>query len=59
MIGAARQRNEMYNFEERWKHGLFQQWVSEWSDSVEFESIPVVAGTDTAIALLGQDAESI
>lgn len=36
---------------------LFQQWVSEWSDSVEFEIIPVVAGADTAKTLLGQDTD--
>jgi hypothetical protein len=30
---------------------LLQQWVAEWSDLVEFEIVPVVAGKDTAAAL--------
>lgn len=29
-----------------------QQWVSEWSDLVEFEIVPVVAGAETAKAVL-------
>ena len=28
-----------------------QQWVSDWSDLVEFEVIPVVSGKETAEAL--------
>jgi hypothetical protein len=27
---------------------LLQQWVSEWSDLVDFEIVPVVSGTETA-----------
>ena len=30
---------------------LLQQWVSEWSDLVSFEIVPVVTGKDTAAAL--------
>lgn len=30
---------------------LFQRWISEWSDLVEFEVVPVVPGKDTAAAL--------
>jgi hypothetical protein len=30
---------------------LLQQWVSDWSDLVEFEIVPIVAGKDTAEAL--------
>jgi hypothetical protein len=30
---------------------LLQRWVAEWSDLVQFEIIPVVAGKDTAAAL--------
>jgi len=30
---------------------LFQRWVSEWSDLMECEIVPVVAGKDTAAAL--------
>ncbi|HEU5195238.1 MAG TPA: DUF3303 family protein [Methylomirabilota bacterium] len=29
----------------------FQRWVSEWSDLMECEIVPVVAGKDTAAAL--------
>jgi hypothetical protein len=32
---------------------LLQRWVSEWSDLVEFEIVPVVPGKDTAAALGG------
>jgi hypothetical protein len=28
-----------------------QRWVAEWSDLIEFEIVPVVAGKDTAAAL--------
>ena len=30
---------------------LLQRWVAEWSDLVEFEIVPVVAGKDAAAAL--------
>jgi hypothetical protein len=30
---------------------LLQRWVAEWSDLIEFEIVPVVAGTETAAAL--------
>ena len=30
---------------------LFQRWVAEWSDLMEFEIVPVVAGKDTGTAL--------
>jgi hypothetical protein len=30
---------------------LFQQWVAEWSDLIDFEIVPVVPGKDTAAAL--------
>jgi hypothetical protein len=30
---------------------LLQRWAAEWSDLVEFEIVPVVAGKDTAEAL--------
>jgi Domain of unknown function (DUF3303) len=30
---------------------LFQQWVAEWSDLIEFEIVPVVPGKETAAAL--------
>lgn len=33
---------------------LLQRWVAEWSDLVDFEIVPVVAGKDTAAALAGQ-----
>ena len=33
---------------------LLQRWVAEWSDLVEFEIVPVVAGKDTAAALANQ-----
>ena len=32
--------------------GLLQRWVTEWSDLVEFEIVPVAAGTDTKNAIL-------
>jgi hypothetical protein len=32
---------------------LLQRWVAEWSDLVQFEIVPVVAGKDTAAALGG------
>ncbi len=32
--------------------GLLQRWVIEWSDLVEFEIVPVAAGTDTKNAIL-------
>ena len=28
-----------------------QQWVTEWSDLIEFEIVPLVAGSETAAAL--------
>ena len=33
---------------------VLQRWVAEWSDLVDFEIVPVVAGKDTAAALAGQ-----
>ncbi len=30
---------------------LFQQWVAQWTDLVEFEIIPIAQGTQTAIAI--------
>jgi hypothetical protein len=30
---------------------LFQRWLAEWSDLIECEIVPVVAGKDTAAAL--------
>jgi hypothetical protein len=33
---------------------LIQQWVSKWSDLVEFEIVPVVPGKETAAALADQ-----
>jgi uncharacterized protein DUF3303 len=30
---------------------LLQRWVTEWSDLIDFEIVPVVAGKDTAAAL--------
>jgi hypothetical protein len=33
---------------------LLQRWVAEWSDLIDFEIVPVVAGKDTAAALGGQ-----
>jgi hypothetical protein len=32
---------------------LLQRWVAEWSDLMQFEIVPVVAGNDTAAALGG------
>jgi hypothetical protein len=33
---------------------LFQQWIAEWCDLMEFEVVPVSAGSQTAAALAGQ-----
>ena len=33
---------------------LLQRWAAEWSDLVEFEIVPVVAGKDAAATLSGQ-----
>ena len=33
---------------------LLQGWAAEWSDLMEFEIVPVVAGKDTAAALADQ-----
>ena len=33
---------------------LIQQWVSQWSDLIEFEIVPVVLGKETAAALADQ-----
>ena len=33
---------------------LLQQWVAEWSDLVDFEIVPIVAGKSTAEALTDQ-----
>jgi len=30
---------------------LLQRWVAEWSDLIEFEIVPVVAGKETAATL--------
>ncbi len=30
---------------------LLQHWIASWSDLMEFEVVPVVAGKDTAAAL--------
>ncbi|HET7342235.1 MAG TPA: DUF3303 family protein [Methylomirabilota bacterium] len=30
---------------------LLQRWVAEWSELIEFEIVPVVAGKDTGAAL--------
>ena len=30
---------------------LFQRWIAQWSDLMEFEIVPVVAGKDAAGAL--------
>jgi len=30
---------------------LLQRWVAEWSDLIEFEIVPVVAGKETGAAL--------
>ena len=32
---------------------LFQQWIAQWSDLIEFEVVPVTSGLDTAAALAG------
>ena len=32
---------------------LLQQWVAQWSDIMEFDIVPVVAGKETAAALDG------
>lgn len=32
--------------------GLLQRWVTEWSDLVEFEIVPVASGSDTKDAVL-------
>jgi hypothetical protein len=34
---------------------LLQRWVSNWSDLVEFEILPVVQGKDTSAALRADD----
>ena len=33
---------------------LLQRWVTEWSDLVEFEIVPVAPGKDTMKAVLGE-----
>jgi len=33
---------------------LLQQWVTRWSDLIDFEIVPVVPGKDTATALADQ-----
>jgi hypothetical protein len=33
---------------------LLQRWVTEWSDLIAFEIVPVAPGKDTAAALAGQ-----
>ena len=32
---------------------LFQQWISQWSDLMAFEVVPVTSGKETAAALSG------
>jgi len=34
--------------------GLLQRWVTEWSDLVDFEIVPVAPGKDTMKAVLGE-----
>ena len=33
---------------------LFQRWVAEWSELMDFEIVPVVTGKETAAALADQ-----
>jgi Protein of unknown function (DUF3303) len=33
---------------------LFQRWIAEWSDLMQFEIVPVISGKETAVALAGQ-----
>jgi hypothetical protein len=33
---------------------LFQRWVAEWSDVMQFEVVPVITGKETAAALVNQ-----
>ena len=33
---------------------LFQRWIAEWSDLMEFEVVPVIAGKETAAALASE-----
>ncbi|MGI9508030.1 MAG: DUF3303 domain-containing protein [Geminicoccaceae bacterium] len=33
---------------------LLQRWVTEWSDLVEFEIVPVASGADTMTAVLAE-----
>jgi hypothetical protein len=33
---------------------LFQRWIAEWSDVMEFEIVPVIPGKETAAALADQ-----
>jgi Protein of unknown function (DUF3303) len=33
---------------------LFQRWVAEWSDLMQFEIVPVIPGKETAAALADQ-----
>jgi len=33
---------------------LFQRWVAEWSDLMQFEVVPVIQGKETAAALANQ-----
>jgi hypothetical protein len=33
---------------------LFQRWVAEWSDVMQFEIVPVISGRETAAALADQ-----
>ena len=33
---------------------LLQRWVTEWSDLVEFEIVPVTSGAETMTAVLGE-----
>lgn len=36
---------------------VLQQWVSAWSDLVEFEIVPVLSGQDAAKVFTGNDGE--
>jgi len=33
---------------------LFQRWVAEWSDLMQFEIVPVIPGKETSAALANQ-----
>ena len=33
--------------------GLFEQWIAEWSDLVEFEVVPVIGSAEAAARMAG------